>query len=148
MESLRNFSNNQGFENKSNPFEIDLILIQLQLNESIFLKLVGNGVTWSKSSVKFKNISKVKIFKPIKNFQKSLNNSRIYSWNKLHLPRVFKKDPIVTFYVLNNNFFSVARQFLLTFIFFIRIFFIRIFFIRIFFIWIFSRIYSSEFSLS
>ena len=68
MESLRNFSNNQGFENKSNPFEIDLILIQLQLNESIFLKLVGNGVTWSKSSVKFKNISKVKIFKLIKNF--------------------------------------------------------------------------------
>ena len=37
-----------------------------------FTIVVGNGVNWDKWSIKFKNFSKAKIFKAIKNFRISL----------------------------------------------------------------------------
>ena len=115
---------------------------------------MGNGVTWDKTSVKLKKNSRVKIFKPIKNFRISLTLQGFILETSL-IVIGSSKNPLVTFYVLNNNFFysqvafndiCVCRKNLIFSVrkFSTRILFTRIFFATVFFIWTFSRISLSE----
>ena len=88
-------------------------------------------VTKKKFKIFFKVKKKFKLIKKSYNFR---NTSKVYPWNKFYCHRIFKKDVMVTFYVLNNIFSYNHGDFdSIYLIFFITVFFIRIFFLRIFF---------------
>ena len=60
-------------------------LLHCLIDDWVFVKsrfVVGNEVTWAKSSVNWKKIQKYKSF---------LNTSIIFPWNKVDCPRILKK---------------------------------------------------------
>ena len=95
----------------------------IQMKIMLLTIVVGNGVTRCKSSIKLKKkFLKQKIFRSVKRSQNFLDTSRIYIWKGSDCPRTFKKELIVTFYVLNNIFSYI----LVVFVFFFREIFMAI----------------------
>ena len=95
----------------------------IQMKTVLLTIVVGNGVTRCKSSVKLKKkLLKQKIFRSVKRSQNFLDTSRIHTWKGSDCPRTFKKELIVTFYVLNNIFSYI----LVVFVFFFKEIFMAI----------------------